>query len=229
MAKKRKRSKSGDYERFVALPHYMLKAPVWKTLPPDAKALLIEVWMRHNGMNNGEISYSVREAQAIGLSRSTAGRMFIILEERGFLEITRNATFSLKTKEARLWRLTMEPCNGERASRAFMRWTRESATSKPSKSRTQSHRGDAQSRAGNYEPNDATKLSTSVSSQGPSVVNPTDSQSLPRDTYIIPGGTAGICGVSSPPEKSNEASKPNDTIRSGSEPPAGQQLELPDI
>src|SRR6266446_6614469 len=103
MARKKHR-KSGDYERFVALPHYMLRSPAWKTLPPDAKALLIDVWMRHNVMNNGEISYSVREAGQIGLSRSVAARMFLVLVQRGFLEVRRNSTFTLKTKEARLWR-----------------------------------------------------------------------------------------------------------------------------
>ena len=51
-----------DYERWVGLPHYMLKAPAWRSMTPNAKALLIDVWQRYNGTNNGEIGYSVREA-----------------------------------------------------------------------------------------------------------------------------------------------------------------------
>lgn len=187
MARKKHR-RSGDYERFVALPHYMLRSPAWKTLPPDAKALLIEVWMRHNGMNNGEIAYSVREAQQIGLSRSVAARMFLILVERGFLEIRRNSTFTLKTKEARLWRLTMEPWNGKGGTKDFMRWSPNSVESDSQKFRTQSRYKDAQSHGRDPAPKNVIKLSASVPGQGPSRPNQDGSQSPRRDTYILPGG-----------------------------------------
>jgi hypothetical protein len=80
--KRRRRKPRESYERFVALPHYMLRSPAWKTLPADAKALLIAVWERHNGMNNGEISYSVREAKEIGLSKSVTARMGTERSER---------------------------------------------------------------------------------------------------------------------------------------------------
>jgi hypothetical protein len=106
----------------VALPHYLLNCPAWKTLPSDGKALLIDVWKRHNGSNNGEISYSVREAEEIGISRSAAARMFKELVERGFLAVARNSAFNLKTREARRWRLAAEPCHGVTATRDFMRW-----------------------------------------------------------------------------------------------------------
>lgn len=110
-------------ERFVRLEFYLLKSLAWLTMSPPAKALYIEVCARYNGMNNGTISFSVREALAIGLSRSAAGRAFEELQERGFLRVAREANFNLKTKEARLWRLTAFPAFGHHATKDFMRWT----------------------------------------------------------------------------------------------------------
>src|SRR4051794_6489831 len=96
----------GGADRFVALPHYLLKSPAWLTLPGDAAKLLLDVWKRHNGMNNGEISYGVREAEEIGMAKSVSARMFKVLVERGFLVVTRDSAFRIKCRDARLWRLT---------------------------------------------------------------------------------------------------------------------------
>ena len=114
--------------RFIALPHYLLKSAAWLTMTPNAKALLIEVWKRHNGVNNGKISYSVREAAEIGLGRSTAARAFTELVERGFLRITRHSVFTLKTKDARTWELTAERCYDNPPAKDFMRWSEEQNT-----------------------------------------------------------------------------------------------------
>lgn len=64
----------------------------------------------------------MREAEALGISKSTAARMFAILEERGFLKIVRNSGFSVKIKMARTWRITAEPTGEERATNDFMRY-----------------------------------------------------------------------------------------------------------
>jgi hypothetical protein len=184
---KRRRRKPGDhYERFIMLPHYMLRSEVWKTLAPEAKALLIDVWMRHNGSNNGEISYSVREASQIGLSRSVAARMFKVLTDRGFLRIARNSAFSLKTKEARLWHLTTEPLRDERPTKDFMRWTQHANAT--TKFKPQSLPENTQSRIRDHQPNNETKLSVSVPPMGLHAFENDASQSLGRDTSIIPGG-----------------------------------------
>ncbi len=122
MAKKPRPAKWRSSQRFIALPHYMLKSPAWKTLSPNAKALLIEVWARHNGFNNGTISYSVREAEEIGISYSTAARAFSELIDRGFLRVRRDSRFTQKTREARLWEITAEQCDGNKAAADFVRW-----------------------------------------------------------------------------------------------------------
>jgi hypothetical protein len=129
-----KKPKGGHGERFVQLFHSMLKLPVWKTMSPAAKALLLEVLQRHNGSNNGEISYSVREAQEAGvMTKNTAARAFRELQERGFLRVGRPSCFSLKTAtglginrcgtRATEWRITwLKGANGESPSRDYLDW-----------------------------------------------------------------------------------------------------------
>lgn len=136
MAKKQKMRGRGlsRGDRFVRLDFYLLKSPAWLTLSPPAKALYVEVCTRYNGINNGTISYSVREAGAIGLSRSAAARAFDELQERGFLSVARDASFNLKTREARLWRLTAFPAFGNDATKDFMRWTGSRLTEEKSQS-----------------------------------------------------------------------------------------------
>ena len=66
-------------------------------------------------MNNGEISFGVREAEEIGIARSVASRhVLAILIERGFLRY--RARLPGLTSEAgrRGQRLTGEPCRGVR-------------------------------------------------------------------------------------------------------------------
>lgn len=181
---RRRRKRSENYERFVALPHYMLRSCAWKTLPSDAKALLIDVWMRHNGMNNGEISYSVREAEAIGLSRSVAGRNFRVLIERGFLVVARDSAFSLKTQEARLWRLTMEPYREQSPTKDFMRW---SADQGFTKNKSQSLPTDTRSRNGDHDDINARKLPLTVPELGLYRGSAAAKQSLGRDISNLPG------------------------------------------
>ena len=67
-------------ERFVSLTHDMLKSEAWRLMSPQAKAVYLELCRRFNGRNNGEISYSVREAEHIGLAKSIAARALASLE-----------------------------------------------------------------------------------------------------------------------------------------------------
>src|SRR5882724_11778792 len=115
MSKKGKR-RHADYDRFVGLPHWMLRSLAWAgregdddagvvavdPLPANAKALLLAVWQRFSGFNNGEIGYSVREAARLGLHRNRATEAFAELIARGFLRIASDSTFDQK-RLARTW------------------------------------------------------------------------------------------------------------------------------
>ena len=77
--------------RHIRLYHWLLKSPAWHSISPLARSLLIEVWRRYNGQNNGEISYSVREAaKALHVGKDTANRAFHELEDREFLKAHEN-------------------------------------------------------------------------------------------------------------------------------------------
>src|SRR6266567_4554704 len=108
-------------ERWIRLPHHLLRCPAWVTMSPRAKALLLHLWERHNGVNNGEISYSIREADEIGISSSAAARALRELIGRGFLRVARDARFTIKTRLARTWTITAEPVGSERATKDYMR------------------------------------------------------------------------------------------------------------
>ncbi len=185
MSQKRKMLPNGRNggQRFVALPHYMLSSPAWMTMAPTAKALLIQLWARHNGQNNGEIGFSVRDAAAIGLSKSVAARALAELVERGFLRVGRESSFTLKSKAARTWILTGEPIGTAPATKDFMRW--QPSTETP-KFKTQSPQRDAQSPKRDSNPRNETILPISVPPAGPLGSVDTLPQSLQRDTYIIP-------------------------------------------
>ena len=118
---KRRRRLRGSGERWVGLPHWMMKSAAFRSLPGDAVKLLLAVWQRHNGVNNGEITFSCREAAEIGLTQSQTARMFDLLVERGFLVCTRSSSFNRK-RVARCWRITAEKCGDEQATKEFMRW-----------------------------------------------------------------------------------------------------------
>ena len=109
--------------RHVRLYHWMLNRPAWRALSPGASRLLIEVWARHNGQNNGQISYSAREAaKALSISKNTATKWFSELEDKGFLKARQRGSFNWKGGKATTWELTMERCGDQPPTKGFMHW-----------------------------------------------------------------------------------------------------------
>lgn len=102
----------------------MMRSPAFKALSGGALKLLLCVWRRHDGKNNGQISYSVREAvDELGCAPGTAAKWFQELIELGFLAIEKKGAFSVKTKRATEWRITLESSHGGQApTRDYQRW-----------------------------------------------------------------------------------------------------------
>lgn len=175
-------------ERFVALPHWLLRSPAWRALSPNAKAVLLHIWERHNGSNNGQIVYAVREAADIGVSRPTAARALSELIDLGFLRVTRSSSFTLKTKEAREWALTAEPLDGRSPTKDFMKWV-------PAKRETRSHQLQQQSHQRDHDAEAASKSGFTVSPAGPSALKKPRLRSHQRDTSSIPSGSAMLDAV----------------------------------
>lgn len=116
MARRNNRpNKSGRNEnptgRFARLPHEVMLSPAYRSLSPNARALLVEMMAMENGQNNGSLWLSIRDAAArIGLvNKESVGRAFEDLLQAGLIALTKEAHFSVKASEtsrARCWRLT---------------------------------------------------------------------------------------------------------------------------
>jgi hypothetical protein len=90
-----------------------------------ALPLLVYIWRRYNGRNNGRITFSQREAERqLRCSPKTAVRWFHLLQEAGFIVAMQRGTFDQKTgafaARATTWRLTMEPCDGNAPTRDYL-------------------------------------------------------------------------------------------------------------
>jgi hypothetical protein len=114
-------------ERYVRLFHGMMQSQAWQSLDGNARAIYVELAMLYcgAGTNNGKIGFSARQAaRAIQVSRATASRAMIELQDRGFIVAVTKGHFSHK-RQATRWRLTEFDCDitGQPASRYFEAWT----------------------------------------------------------------------------------------------------------
>jgi hypothetical protein len=97
-------------ELFVRIPFGMVDSPAFAKLSCHAIALYIRISRRYNGSNNGDISYSCREAQRdLRIGKATAAKAFNELMGHGFIKVSQNASFNYKSKQARRWGLTNWP------------------------------------------------------------------------------------------------------------------------
>ena len=123
MAKKLNAVGASKSDRFVRLDFGMLNSQAWAHLSPVAKAVLIEIGKRHNGINNGEISLSTREAaEAVRVSKDTAATALRLLIDLGFLRLMSESSFNGEHSRARVWAITAEKAFGQRATRDFANW-----------------------------------------------------------------------------------------------------------
>ncbi len=114
---------------FIKLDHGLLKTKAWQHLSPDAAKVLLDLWSRHNGINNGSIGYAQRAAHeclcvAYGrqVSRRRATAALQEIQDKGFATVTKDSAFTIKTRLAREWRLTAEKVGGVRPTRDFKHW-----------------------------------------------------------------------------------------------------------
>ncbi len=103
----------------------MLNTPAWRGLNPTARSVYVQLASRYAGVNNGRISYSVREGtEELGVGKSTIHRALTDLVDRGFIVVTKRGGFTVKLKHATEWRLTEFYCDVKQqaATKDFMRW-----------------------------------------------------------------------------------------------------------
>jgi hypothetical protein len=107
----------------VRLHYWLLASPAWASLSCEARALLVELYGLYHGHNNGNVFLSVREgARRLRVGKSTAGRAFGQLCERGFIKPNVQGAFSRKVRHATTWVLTEFEYHGALATKDFVRW-----------------------------------------------------------------------------------------------------------
>lgn len=114
-----------NIETFVQFPKYMQDSSGYKSLVLNcagALAIYIDLAMRYNGTNNGDISYSVREGKTrLGINPNTVGKYLKALERYGLIITTQKGSFDLKKRHASTYELTMWDVIGKhKAKKNFM-------------------------------------------------------------------------------------------------------------
>jgi hypothetical protein len=106
MARTRKTGK----RQFVQLYRNIKRSTAYHNLSCTARAALIELIDRYNGINNGFIGLGVRElAHELGCGHSTAQRALRELDDAGLAQPTKLGAW--RGKKATEWRLTFRLCN----------------------------------------------------------------------------------------------------------------------
>lgn len=104
----KQRGKKGDSEQYTTLHYGFLKSAAWRSLSGAAVKVWFELHTRFNGSNNGNVRLSMNEAvKALGISKGTAQRAFVELEEKGFIVL--HTPGNWYHRQAHEWRLTTKP------------------------------------------------------------------------------------------------------------------------
>jgi hypothetical protein len=123
---RRKQGRKSTGPPFVQLFKYMLRSPAWLALSATAQAAYVRLALRYDGCNNGMLVLSVRTlARELHVSRATAARALIELEDAGFIETAKIGRFARRNRQASEYRLTTFRCDvtGELPSKKFMQIT----------------------------------------------------------------------------------------------------------
>jgi hypothetical protein len=118
--------------RHVRLYLWLVSSEAYQALDCTARALLVEFYSLYNGMNNGELFLSVREAaRRLGVAPNTAMKAIRQLEDKGFIRPNQRGSFHWKAGHATSWILTEFEYSGKSATKDFMRWQPNGEKQKP--------------------------------------------------------------------------------------------------
>ena len=83
----KRKKKSGP--PFIQLFHHMVNSEAWQNLSCYARTIYIEIAAKHNGYNNGNLSYTFNEASKI-MHRNTYAKALKELVSHGFVDVVRS-------------------------------------------------------------------------------------------------------------------------------------------
>jgi len=100
----------GPADPFIRLSHSLVDSESFAIASNGARSLLILLWRRYNGRNNGSLSCSVREAATwLHCGKSQAGVYFTELQQLELIEAVNKGNFTVKIGDGRraatTWRL----------------------------------------------------------------------------------------------------------------------------
>ncbi|RWN47350.1 MAG: hypothetical protein EOS03_13455 [Mesorhizobium sp.] len=113
--------------KFVQIWERMCKTEAWRESSLAEKQLYFELKRKFNGLNNGYIAMSCRQAaDLLGIGKSTASRCFATLQERGFIVMAKASAFNMKQHDAAEWALTevKNDRTGALPTHAYKEWKR---------------------------------------------------------------------------------------------------------
>src|SRR5210317_486024 len=79
--------------QFIQLFHYMVKSDAWQDLSCHARTAYLEIAVKHNGYNNGDLSYTYKEASKI-MHRNTYAKALNELVTNGFIDVVRSGAIN---------------------------------------------------------------------------------------------------------------------------------------
>lgn len=118
-------------EAHVRLYRHELESAAYRSLSPDARALLVEFRALYTGREN-RVHMSIRQMQLrLGVGQRRAQRARDELLDRGFIRLLVPGGFSRKVRHATEYALTNEPLedqDGATPPKDFMKWSGQKST-----------------------------------------------------------------------------------------------------
>lgn len=108
-------------DQYMALPYTMVHSDAWRALSGGALKVLIELYSRYNGRNNGALCLSYADAsKKLALGHATIKRAFDELRSKGFIQLVKQGHWY--GRKAAEWAITNKPLYGNMASNDWKHW-----------------------------------------------------------------------------------------------------------
>ncbi len=105
----------------MQLPYSMVQSDAWRALSGSALKVLIELYSRFNGKNNGNLCLSYADAaKKLGIGHATIKRAFVELQEKGFIRLIKQGFWY--GRKAAEWEITNKGLNGNPSTNEWLRW-----------------------------------------------------------------------------------------------------------
>lgn len=123
----RRNFKRGSGPKFVQLEHWVMDCDAWRDMKPGPRSLYLELKRKFNGVNNGNIFLSHRDAaKLLCVGRDTVGQYFQQLVEHGYIVETRGHCLGpVGVGQSASYALTELPVDEKPATKDFRQWKKQ--------------------------------------------------------------------------------------------------------